>query len=219
MGTARGPQGQVGGRVHLARRGSCRHSPLRAGPDRVNRSGLRLRAPAGADGGIGPGRRRAVKIYQFRHEGPGQANGRALFVCADFGHSVTMKMLIIGVAVLAALWLLWRRLSPPAGMVFKLCEPRMEIAKQTARDTLPEFWAALAAAAPGDSDFGLKFDLNHGRGLPDRELIWAMGVTRDADGSLHGHLANPPRNRDFSAGQSVVINPATIVDWCFFRRQ
>ena len=89
-----------------------------------------------------------------------------------------MKMLIIGVAVLAALWLLWRRLTPPAGMVFDLDDPRMEIAKQTARDTLPEFWAALAAEAAGDSDFGLKFDLNHGRGLPDRELIWATGVTR-----------------------------------------
>ena len=128
-----------------------------------------------------------------------------------------MKMLIIGVAVLAALWLLWRRLTPPAGMVFDLDDPRMEIAKQTARDTLPEFWAALAAEAPGDSDFGLKFDLNHGRGLPDRELIWATGVTRDADGAIHGHLANPPINRDFSAGQKVTIIPETIVDWCFFR--
>jgi uncharacterized protein YegJ (DUF2314 family) len=44
-----------------------------------------------------------------------------------------------------------------------------------------------------------------------------MGVTRDGDGSLHGHLANPPRNRDFSAGEKVTINPETIVDWCFFR--
>ena len=93
-------------------------------------------------------------------------------------HAAAMKMLMIALAVLAALWLLRRWLSPPAGMVFDLDDPRVAAAKQLARDTLPEFWAALAAAAPGDSDFGLKFDLNHGRGLPDRELIWAMGVTR-----------------------------------------
>jgi uncharacterized protein YegJ (DUF2314 family) len=128
-----------------------------------------------------------------------------------------MKAVLIAIALAAVVWLMWRRFAAPAGMVFDLDDPRMEIAKQKARDTLPEFWAALAAAAPGDSDFGLKFDLNHGRGLPDRELIWAMGVTRDGDGSLHGHLANSPRNRDFSAGEKVTINPETIVDWCFFR--
>ncbi len=127
-----------------------------------------------------------------------------------------MKILLIALAVLSALWLLWRRLAPPAGMVFDLDDPRMEVAKQQARDSLPEFWAALDANAPGDSDFGLKFDLNHGRGLPDRELIWAMGISRN-DGIIRGSLANPPINPAFRQGDMVEITPDAIVDWCFFR--
>ena len=128
-----------------------------------------------------------------------------------------MKALLIAIAVLAAIWLFWRRFARPAGMVFDLDDPRMAAAKQQARDSLPEFWAAFDAAQPGDTDFGLKFDLNHGLGLPDRELIWAMGISRSADGSIQGQLANPPRNRDFAAGQTVGIAPEAIVDWCFFR--
>jgi uncharacterized protein YegJ (DUF2314 family) len=128
-----------------------------------------------------------------------------------------MKMLMIAIAVLAALWLLRRYLSPPAGMVFDLDDARVAAAKQQARDTLPEFWAALQDARPGDTDFGLKFDLNHGLGLPDRELIWATGISRDDQGQIQGQLANPPVNRDFASGQQVTIAPEAIVDWCFFR--
>jgi uncharacterized protein YegJ (DUF2314 family) len=128
-----------------------------------------------------------------------------------------MKPLLIALVVLAAIWLLWRRFAQPAGIAFDLDDADMATAKQQARDSLPEFWAAFEAAAPGDTDFGLKFDLNHGLGLPDRELIWAMAIARADDGSIQGQLANPPRNRDFAAGQSVIIAPDAIVDWCFFR--
>jgi uncharacterized protein YegJ (DUF2314 family) len=128
-----------------------------------------------------------------------------------------MKPLLIALAVLVAVWLLWRRFSPPAGMVFDLDDPRMAASKQQAQDSLPEFWSALDAAQPGDTDFGLKFDLNHGLDLPDRELIWATGITRGGDGTIHGQLANPPLNRDFTAGQTVTIAPEAIVDWCYFR--
>lgn len=129
---------------------------------------------------------------------------------------MTMKLVLVVIGLAALVWLVLRQRRRPPGMQFALDDPRMAAAKQAARDTLGEFWAALDAAAPGDTDFGLKFDLNHGSGLPDRELIWAMGVTR-ADGVIRGTLANPPLNRAFKAGDSVEIAPNAIVDWCFFR--
>ena len=127
-----------------------------------------------------------------------------------------MKFIILALAVLGALYLLWRSRQPPAGMVFALDDPRAEAAKRQARDTLPEFWAALEAAAPTDSEFGLKYDLNHGTDHPDRELIWALDISR-VDGVIQGRLGNPPLNPAFREGDLVTINPDVIVDWAFFR--
>jgi uncharacterized protein YegJ (DUF2314 family) len=127
-----------------------------------------------------------------------------------------LKIILLALAVLGALYLLWRSRQPPAGMVFALDDPRAENAKRQARDTLPEFWAALEAGVPTDSEFGLKFDLNHGTGLPDRELIWALDISR-VDGVIRGRLGNPPINPAFREGDSVTIAPEAIADWAFFR--
>ncbi|WP_164155704.1 DUF2314 domain-containing protein [Sandarakinorhabdus rubra] len=127
-------------------------------------------------------------------------------------------MLIIRIVLLlvVAAWAVLRHFQAPAGIVFALDDPRAEAAKQQARETLGEFWAAFEAGAPEDRDFGLKFDLNHGSGLPDRELIWALDITRE-DGVIRGTLGNPPLNPAFQMGQSVVVPAEAIVDWAFFR--
>lgn len=128
-------------------------------------------------------------------------------------------MLIIGFVVLAAIAtgiLVLRWYSPPAGMVFGKDDPHLDQAKAQARAEITEFWAALAAGAPGDTDFMLKFDLCHGRGLDHKESIWARDITR-SDGIIRGRLANPPLDTAFKEGDTVEIAPEAIDDWCFFR--
>ncbi len=131
--------------------------------------------------------------------------------------ALIVAILIAAVIAVAALLVLARRRSAaPAGLILDPEDPRFLAAKQQARASLPDFWAAHAAAAPGDSDFMVKFDLNHGRGLADRESIWADIVSLD-DGAIQGRLANPPRNRDFREGDIVKIAPEAIDDWAFMR--
>ena len=101
-------------------------------------------------------------------------------------------MLPVVIAIALAAVLAWRHFSTPAGVDFELGAAWLLEAKQQANASLPDFWAAFDAAAANDSDFMLKFDLNHGRGLPDRESIWAGEISR-ADGVIRGRLANPPR--------------------------
>lgn len=127
-----------------------------------------------------------------------------------------MKIALLLLALLAGLWLLRRWYRPPTGVVFDQDDPRLAAAKDAARASLPEFWAALAAAGPDDSDFMLKFNLNHGRDGGDAESIWARDIVL-TDGSIHGRLANPPRDPARREGDAVVIDPAAIDDWCFFR--
>lgn len=122
----------------------------------------------------------------------------------------------IVVAVIAALVLVQRWRGPPAGVSFDMDDPRLEAAKVQARAELDRFWTALAAGAPGDTDFMLKFDLCHGRGLDHRESIWARDIAR-ADGRITGRLANPPRDSAYRQGDMVDIAPEAIDDWCFFR--
>lgn len=158
-----------------------------------------------------PGRRTRPGI--FVSGVAGRAKGAD--TCWAFG-GVIMTWLAIALATITLAWLAWRLLMPPAGMVFDFADPRLLAAKQQARATLPDFWAACEAVAPGDSDFMLKFDLNHGRGLVDRESIWADVVAHE-NGVIRGQLANPPRNGDFREGDVVEIAPDSIDDWAFMR--
>jgi uncharacterized protein YegJ (DUF2314 family) len=124
---------------------------------------------------------------------------------------------LIVIAAALALILLRRWLGRPRGVIFDLDDPDVAVAKQQARDNLPTFRAALDAAGPDDSDFMLKFDLCHGRGRDHKESIWARDIER-RDGVIHGRLANAPDDPAFRQGDAVVIDPAAIDDWCFFRR-
>lgn len=126
------------------------------------------------------------------------------------------KIALLVVAIGLALWLLQRWYRPPRGVVFALGDPRVAAAKAEARSSLPLFWDALTTADPADTDFMLKFDLCHGRGLDHQESIWARDISM-IDGIIHGRLANRPDDPAYSEADAVVIDPAAIDDWCFFR--
>lgn len=87
-------------------------------------------------------------------------------------------------------------------------------AKQQARAGLDDFFARLDAPKPSESDFGLKFDLNHGH--PERgqaEIIWASDISRGLDGEIYGVLDNVPATAGFANGQRVEIPRESIADW------
>ncbi|OYQ35444.1 hypothetical protein CHU93_01695 [Sandarakinorhabdus cyanobacteriorum] len=123
---------------------------------------------------------------------------------------------ILGLALVAAFLLLRRWFGPPRGVHFAPDDPQLLAAKARARDGMPDFWAALIAADPADTDFMIKFNLHHGRAGAAPESIWARAIER-RDGAIHGRLANPPLDPAWNEGDAVVIDPAAIDDWCFFR--
>jgi uncharacterized protein YegJ (DUF2314 family) len=128
-----------------------------------------------------------------------------------------MTFIVIAVvAVLLGYWLVRYLTLGTAGTVFEKDDPRLLAAKQQARGTLPEFWAALDSCDPANEFFALKFDLNHGRGLIDNESIWASDLER-REGRIFGTLLNQPVNLEFKEGQRVEIAPEAIDDWGYFR--
>ena len=128
-----------------------------------------------------------------------------------------MKLfLLILAAVAAALWL-WRRYYyGDAGTVFMADDAQLAVAKAEARASLPQFWAALERGDPADSEFALKFNLNHGTDAADRESIWAVDVARRG-GRIFGTLGNDPVNPAWRIGDEVEIAPEAIDDWSYFR--
>lgn len=121
-------------------------------------------------------------------------------------------------AVIMVLW--YRSRAGRAGVAFAKDDPRLLAAKDEARASLPAFWAAIEAAAPGDENFALKFNLLHGRGSADdasnRESIWAGDIAR-REGRIFGRLLNEPLSPGFKQGEVVEIAPDAIDDWSFFR--
>lgn len=126
-----------------------------------------------------------------------------------------MSFTTLAFAVVAFLvFLLAWRARRPAGAMIDADDPAMQAAKAEARATLPIFWAAFDARDPANAEFSLKFDLHCGEGVA--ELIWALDIERD-QGRIFGILGNTPRDADHAEGDRVEIDPAHIVDWCFFR--
>ncbi|QJQ31236.1 DUF2314 domain-containing protein [Sphingomonas lacunae] len=126
--------------------------------------------------------------------------------------SLTTFLLVVIGLVLAVL--IWRSLQPVAGIVFPKDDPALQAAKAEARASLPQFWSAFDARHPDDSEFGLKVNLKPGE--PDGELIWALDIERNGE-RISGILGNRPVDRAYAEGQRVEIDPAAIVDWCYFR--
>ncbi len=127
-----------------------------------------------------------------------------------------MSMILSGAIAFLIMFIAYRLFAGGAGVAFDKDDPRLVEAKQQARVTLPQFWAALEARDPATRDFMLKFNLNHGTGHRDNESIWACDIRRDGD-RIFGALANHPRNPAYREGQEVEIVPEAIDDWGYFR--
>ncbi|MBA4308586.1 MAG: hypothetical protein C0429_17805 [Sphingopyxis sp.] len=127
-----------------------------------------------------------------------------------------MTMILSGAIAFLIMFIAYRLFAGGTGMAFDKDDPRLVEAKQQARATLPQFWAALEARDPATRDFMLKFNLNHGTGHRDNESIWACDIRRDV-GRIFGSLANHPRNPAYREGQEVEIAPEAIDDWGYFR--
>jgi uncharacterized protein YegJ (DUF2314 family) len=101
-----------------------------------------------------------------------------------------------------------------AGVAFDKDDPRLLAAKQRAKASLPQFWAALKSGDSSHSDFMLKFNLNHGLNLDDNESIWAYDIVL-SNGKIRGNLANEPINEAFEIDQEIEIAVEAIDDWAY----
>jgi uncharacterized protein YegJ (DUF2314 family) len=92
-------------------------------------------------------------------------------------------------------------------------DAEMEAAKRAGRSSLPKFFAALARPAADERDFALKFDLTP-KGTT--EFIWAQDISVSR-GRIIGRLGNVPMAKGYALGSPVVIDPAHVVDWGYFK--
>ncbi len=93
-------------------------------------------------------------------------------------------------------------------------DPEMNAAIAKARSTLPEFWSAVEAGKPNESDFALKVMIVDGGEV---EHFWLTEVAKSGTGYV-GTISNDPNAvRNVTAGQRYEFNEAEISDWLYFR--
>lgn len=101
-----------------------------------------------------------------------------------------------------------------AVILFDADDPTMNAAIEKARNSLPDFWKMFAAPSPGISDFSLKLGISDGKMV---EHFWCSDIQGDA-GKATCTIANEPQNVfTVSNGQTVVVDPAIISDWIYYK--
>lgn len=87
-------------------------------------------------------------------------------------------------------------------------DPQMRRAIAKAKQTLPQFLAALADPPPGYSDFIFKYP------LAGWEHIWVDHVERHGN-VLTGRLSNVPLDPAYRLGQQVAVPLDQVSDWSY----
>jgi uncharacterized protein YegJ (DUF2314 family) len=104
-------------------------------------------------------------------------------------------------------------------------DPEMSAAMETARESLPDFWAVLADPQPGEEGFAVKiyypYPVEPGQDAntedPGGEYIWANEVVRNGD-LITATINNEPENLpDLAIGQQVTVPIARLMDWMYER--
>jgi uncharacterized protein YegJ (DUF2314 family) len=90
-------------------------------------------------------------------------------------------------------------------------DPEMNAAKAKAVAGLATFYRALAAPAPDEGEFMVKFDIVPG---PEAEFVWANRIERSSR-PMTGILLNQPENSSAKPGDRVPIAESDIVDWTY----
>lgn len=93
-------------------------------------------------------------------------------------------------------------------------DPEMKAAIAKARSTLPEFWRAVEAGNPNESDFALKVMIVDGTEV---EHFWLTNVARSGTGYV-GTINNDPNSvKSVTIGQRYEFREDEISDWLYFR--
>ena len=93
-------------------------------------------------------------------------------------------------------------------------DPEMNAAIAKARSTLSEFWKAVEAGNPNESDFALKVMIVDG---PEVEHFWLTDVARSGAGYV-GTISNDPNSvSNVTARQRYEFSEEEISDWLYFR--
>ena len=86
----------------------------------------------------------------------------------------------------------------------------MAAAMDRARQTLPQFIAAVQLPRPSQTDFTIKVGFTDRQ---DTEYMWVAPVTYDGK-KFHGTLNNEPvQVRNVKLGDKVSIDPSRVADW------
>jgi uncharacterized protein YegJ (DUF2314 family) len=89
---------------------------------------------------------------------------------------------------------------------------KMDAAILQARQTLPQFIAALQSPSPTQSRFIIKLPVSDGR---ETEHMWMSNVTYDGT-EFVGILMDDPHNvRGYQMRQTVRVTPDKITDWAY----
>ena len=91
-------------------------------------------------------------------------------------------------------------------------DPQMQAAVRSARQSLPQFIAAVKSPQPGQRDFEVKKPF---RANGEVEHIWLAQVTYSGN-RFHGVVDNVPQNiPGLKMGARVSVNPAEVTDWAY----
>jgi uncharacterized protein YegJ (DUF2314 family) len=103
--------------------------------------------------------------------------------------------------------------SPPAQvMTVEEADPEMTAAMAKARETLPEFLAALRAPTPAQSAFTIKAPFRDGERI---EYMSVTPVTFDGK-TFHGTLHDQPVSlHNIKLGAKVTVEPGRVADWSY----
>lgn len=88
----------------------------------------------------------------------------------------------------------------------------MNLAKETAKKTLPKFDSAFASGKYDEDKFSLKVRFPHDSG---NEYIWLTEISK-VDGHYWGLVSDTPRmTKQVRLGERTEINRNEVVDWLY----
>ena len=94
-------------------------------------------------------------------------------------------------------------------------DAQINIAIKKARETLPQFWAALSEENESDHSFNIKVGLQADNG--GFEHIWVNNVAKNGS-EITGVLINiPMKLSEYELGDSVSFHTSQVTDWQFIR--